>query len=282
MGVNINRLLGNGKFMVLGMKMQKPGTQEENTERQSDVENPSDAVRQQLIDDYTEIARLAGALAHEIKSPLSTIRLTMQVMAEDMQEPETQRERRAMDMARTVMKQCTRLENILNQFLMFAKAPSVKPVPSDMNTEVKSVLDFYRERAKRANIMVHEYLDPNLPSVMLDRDAFGCILWNLINNAEAAMISDGGGELIVRTYACPEKVALELIDNGCGMDANTMARIFDAFYTTKREGFGLGLPTVKKIVEAHHGLMDIQSELRRGTKFTLLFPVPPLLPADQG
>ena len=244
------------------------------------TETPSDSVRQQFIDDYTEIARLAGALAHEIKSPLSTIRLTMQVMAEDMEDPETQRERRALEMAGTVMKQCRRLENILNQFLMFAKAPSVNLEAANMNDEVKSVLDFYRRRAELANITVREYLAADLPSVMLDRDAFGSILWNLISNAESAMSQDGGGELTVRTYAIPEKVVLEVLDTGCGMTADTMSRIFDAFYTTKREGFGLGLPTVKKIVEAHHAMMDIQSELRRGTKFTLLFPVPPMLAGE--
>ncbi len=242
------------------------------------MDTPSDAVRQQLIDDYTEIARLAGALAHEIKSPLSTIRLTMQVMAEDMENPDTQRERRALDMARTVMKQCTRLENILNQFLLFAKAPAVHPEPSDINEEIRAVLDFYKEQAKKANIVIHDYLATDLPAVMLDRDAFGCVLWNLVNNAEAAMLSDGGGELIVRTYLMSDKVILEVIDTGCGMDAHTMAKIFDAFYTTKRDGFGLGLPTVRKILEAHHARMDIQSELRRGTKFTLFFPVPAMLP----
>ena len=115
-------------------------------------ENASDKSRQRLIDEYTEIARLAGALAHEIKSPLSTIRLTMEVLTEDLAEPETERERRTLNMAKTVVTQCRRLENILNQFLMFAKAPAVKPTPSDLNTEVRTIVDFYREKAKQKNI----------------------------------------------------------------------------------------------------------------------------------
>ncbi len=238
-------------------------------------ENASDKSRQRLIDEYTEIARLAGSLAHEIKSPLSTIRLTMEVLTEDLEHPETERERRTLNMAKTVVSQCLRLENILNQFLMFAKAPAVKPISSDLNVEVRSVMDFYREKAKSKNIEILTFLSPELPLVMLDKNAFGCVLWNLINNAEAAM--KDGGELLVRTYPVPEGVALDVIDNGCGMDAKTLDKLYDAFYTTKSNGFGLGLPTVRKIIEAHGAILEVQSELRRGTKFTIKFPAQPML-----
>ena len=242
-------------------------------------ENASDKSRQRLIDEYTEIARLAGALAHEIKSPLSTIRLTMEVLTEDLAEPETERERRTLNMAKTVVTQCRRLENILNQFLMFAKAPAVKPTPTDLNTEVRTIVDFYREKAKQKNIEILTFFAPELQPIMLDKDAFGCVLWNLINNAEAAM--KDGGELIVRTYPVPEGVALDLIDNGCGMDAETLEKLYDAFYTTKSSGFGLGLPTVRKIIEAHGAILEVQSELRRGTKFTIKFPAPPMISTEK-
>ena len=238
-------------------------------------ENASDKSRQRLIDEYTEIARLAGALAHEIKSPLSTIRLTMEVLSEDLEQPETERERRTLNMAKTVVTQCLRLENILNQFLMFAKAPAIKPTSSDLNAEVRAILDFYREKAKQKDIEILTFLAPALPPIKLDKDAFGCVLWNLINNAEAAMKK--GGELIVRTYPVPEGVALDLIDNGSGMDAQTLEKLYDAFYTTKSNGFGLGLPTVRKIIEAHGAILEVQSELRRGTKFTIKFPAPPMI-----
>ncbi len=238
-------------------------------------ENASDKSRQRLIDEYTEIARLAGALAHEIKSPLSTIRLTMEVLSEDLEQPETERERRTLNMAKTVVTQCLRLENILNQFLMFAKAPAIKPTPSDLNAEIRVILDFYQEKAKQKNIEILTFFAPTLPSIKLDKDAFGCVLWNLINNAEAAM--KNGGELIIRTYPVPEGVAMDLIDNGTGMDAQTLEKLYDAFYTTKSNGFGLGLPTVRKIIEAHGAILEVQSELRRGTKFTIKFPAPPMI-----
>ncbi|MBP3694847.1 MAG: sensor histidine kinase [Thermoguttaceae bacterium] len=238
-------------------------------------ENASGKSRQRLIDEYTEIARLAGALAHEIKSPLSTIRLTMEVLTEDLDQPETERERRTLNMARTVVTQCRRLESILNQFLMFAKAPAIKTAPSDLNAEVRSILDFYQEKAKQKNIEILTFLAPELPPIQLDKNAFGCVLWNLINNAEAAM--KDGGQLLVRTYLVPDGVALDLIDNGCGMDAQTLEKLYDAFYTTKSNGFGLGLPTVRKIIEAHGAILEVQSELRRGTKFTMRFPAPAMI-----
>ena len=86
-----------------------------------------------------------------------------------------------------------------------------------------------------------------------------------------------GGQLMVRTYPTQDGVALELIDNGSGMDATTLQRLYDPYYTTKKHGFGLGLPIVKRIIEVHHATIEVQSELRRGTKFTLRFPVLPQL-----
>ena len=212
-------------------------------------------------------------MAHEIRSPLSTIRLTMEVMAEDLQDPQTPKERRDRDMINTVIRQCHRLETMLAQFMKYAKATEIEPVPMDLNAEVQAVLQFYQEKAKAKNIEIVAYLTPNLPRVLLDGNAFETVLWNLINNADAAM--EDGGQLIVRTYLIPGGVALELIDNGCGMDATTLERLYDPYYTTKKHGFGLGLPIVKRIVDSHHATIDVQSALRHGTKFTLRFPVLP-------
>ena len=73
---------------------------------------------------------------------------------------------------------------------------------------------------------------------------------------------------------------MDLIDTGCGMDAETQAHVFDAFYSTKRGGSGLGLPTARKIIEAHGGRITLQSEVGRGTQFTIALPVPRRLPGD--
>ncbi len=137
---------------------------------------------------------------------------------------------------------------------------------------------FISPKARQSGVEVVAYLTPNLPTVLLDREAFHGAMLNLVLNAEQAM--PGGGQLVVRTYGAPDGVALDLIDAGCGMAPETRARVFDAFFSTKRGGSGLGLPTARKVIEGHGGQLVLQSELGRGTQVTLKLPVLPRLPAE--
>lgn len=235
-------------------------------------------LNQELIDRYTEIARLAGGLAHEIKNPLSTIRLNMDLLAEEFANPETPKERRALAKVRVVQRECQRLQELLDSFLDFAKVRRYQFKPTDLNQVVRQVLDLYRAKLQQAGIEVIDYLTSDLPLVLLDREAFESALSNLIINAEQAM--PNGGQLVVRTYCTPEGVALDLIDTGCGMDENTLAHIFDAFFSTKKGGTGLGLPTAKKIIEGHGGTIEVQSEVGTGTQFTIRLPAPRCIPAN--
>ncbi len=226
---------------------------------------------QRLVDQYTEIARLAGGLAHEIKNPLSTIWLNMELLAEDFGEADSPRDRRALGKVNVVQRECQRLQDLLDDFLNFAKAHRLNLRPSDLNVQVKEMLDFFRPKATEARIEVVDYLATDLPTVLLDREAFHGALLNLVLNAEQAM--PDGGQLVVRTYGTADGVALDLIDTGCGMDEKTRAQIFDAFFSTKRGGSGLGLPTTRKIIEAHGGRIVLQSELGHGSQFTIKLPI---------
>jgi two-component system sensor histidine kinase HydH len=111
-----------------------------------------------------------------------------------------------------------------------------------------------------------------MPRVMLDREAFRQALLNLIINAKQAM--PDGGQLVVRTASERDTVVVYLIDTGCGMDERTASRMFEAFFTTKPGGSGLGLPTTQKIVDAHGGRIGVQSEVGHGTQITIELPVP--------
>jgi signal transduction histidine kinase len=241
-------------------------------------ESSSTDVNQKLVDQYTEIARLAGGLAHEIKNPLSTIRLNMELLAEDMGDSEAPRDRRALAKVQVVQRECERLQQLLDDFLNFAKLRRLNLEPSNLNQQLRRMLDFFGPKAKEAGIEVVDYLASDLPTVLLDREAFHGALLNLVLNAEQAM--PGGGQLVVRTSAAGDRVALDLIDTGCGMDQRTCEQIFDAFFSTKRGGSGLGLPTARKIVEAHGGKISVQSEPGRGTQFTIKLPVLPRLAAE--
>ena len=228
----------------------------------------TDALRAQL----NELAELAGSLAHEIKNPLSVIRMNMELLAEDLHEAKSSEQRRALTKVEMVMKQCTRLENLLNDFLKFARVRQLDLSPGDLNEQVERVLDLYEPQARESHVEVVRYLDPELPTILLDEQALQAALVNLVKNALEAMPS--GGQLVARSRMTRSGVALDLIDTGHGMDDRTALQMFEAFYSTKPAGSGLGLPTAKKIIEAHGGRIGVQSELGRGTQFTLEFPTP--------
>lgn len=231
-----------------------------------------------LVDQYTEIARLAGGLAHEIKNPLSTIRLNMELLAEDFAEARSPQQRRALAKVEVVQRECQRLQDLLDNFLNYTKVRQIRLEPTNLNDQVRRVLDFFAPKAAKTGIDVIPYLATDLPSVLLDREAIHGALLNFVLNAQQAM--PDGGQLMVRTYAHGDRVALDLIDTGCGMDAKTRAHVFDAFFSTKQGGSGLGLPTARKIVEAHGGQITVESEPGRGTKFTIMLPVPPRIAAN--
>lgn len=230
---------------------------------------------------YAEFAALVGGLAHEIRNPLSTIRLNMELLAEDFEStdpasPTKQRDRRAKAKIELVRQECDRLQKLLGDFLDFARQESLTLEPGSLNDELSQLLDFFAPQAKDAGVEVVRYLDPELPKVRLDRETFRSAILNLLINAIQAM--ERGGQLMVRTRSSGLGVTIELIDTGPGMDEETLGKAFRAFYTTKQGGSGLGLPTARKIVEAHGGTIDIESAPGRGTKVAIWLPAPPRLP----
>ncbi len=235
---------------------------------------PIDELRKQ----YNELASLAGSLAHEIKNPLSTIRMNMELLNEDVQEIDTPESRRALQKIETVNRQCERLETMLNDFLRFTRLSSLELKPGSLNAQVSHVLDFFETQAKKQKVEIIRHLDSGLPGIKLDPQTLQAALINLVKNALEAMPE--GGQLLARTRITRTGVALDLIDTGCGMAANTLINMFKDFYTNKDHGTGLGLPTAKKIIEAHGGRINVQSEIDRGTHFTLHFPTLPRVGAN--
>jgi two-component system, NtrC family, sensor histidine kinase HydH len=220
--------------------------------------------------DYVELAEVAGGFVHDLKNHLSTLRLNLQLLAEDFQDPQTQRERRALERILRLQNECQRLVDISNEFLRFARVKDLELRPTSLGAVVEELTDFFGPMARSANIEIKSYVPPDLPPVALNRDMFKQALLNLLLNALQAMPNGGEITLLARTE--PDAVLFELIDTGRGMTPEVLAKAFRPFYSTRSGGTGLGLPTTRKIIESHGGSIAVQSEVGRGTKFTIRLP----------
>jgi two-component system sensor histidine kinase HydH len=223
---------------------------------------------------YAELAELAGSFIHEIKNHLSTLGLNLQLLAEDFAEPQSQRERRAHDRIQRLQGECQRLVDVSNDFLRFARIKDLKREPVDLAEVIDEMVDFFGPTARGSGIDIKLYLPADLPRLALDRELFKQALLNLMLNAQQAM-SDGG-TLTIQAGVEGDGVCLALIDAGPGMAPEVLAKVFRPFFSTKPGGSGLGLATTRKIVEAHGGRIEVQSEVGRGTKFTIHLPIKPV------
>lgn len=233
----------------------------------SEKPSPIDELRAQ----YEELAELAGSLAHEIKNPLSVIHMNIDLLSEDLAEWNAPESRRSIERVNIVREQCERMQALLRDFLRYARLRDIDLVPGSLNDQVDTVLRAYTAEAAKRGVEIKRYLDNDLPSIALHSDSLQAALMNLVKNALEATGRDG--QLMARTYSTKNSAALDLIDTGRGVDNNTILHMFEPFYTTKEGGSGLGLPTARKIIEAHGGRISVQSEVGRGTKFTLEFPI---------
>ncbi len=237
-------------------------------------------VTRRLRAQYAEISQLAGGLAHEIRNPLSTVRLNLDLLAEDFQDGESPRDRRVRQRVERLQHEVLRLQGILENFLRFARIQDLKLEDVDLNEIVEEIRDFYEPTAATKSIVMWTQLVADLPPTLLDADLFKQALLNLVLNAEHAMPS--GGELILTTRREGRWVILDVTDTGVGMTEEVRSRIFEAFFSTRSVGSGLGLPTTRKIVEAHGGTIHVQSEAGKGSQFTIRLPaeLPTSSPSD--
>lgn len=239
-------------------------------------------------DRYTELAELAGGFIHEVKNHLGTLKLQLELLAEDFQDAASPREKRACTKIQKLQDQCQRLEDTSKEFLAFARMNNLEREPCDLADVVDELIEFYTPTAEQAGIRILRLVPADLPLVLLNRDMFKQALLNLFLNAQQAMPQ--GGDLTIQasveTSLAPhhadenaqdegplDTVCLSIIDTGDGMTPDVTARIFRPFYSLRPGGTGLGLPTTRKIIEAHDGTIDVQSAVGRGTRFAIRLPL---------
>jgi signal transduction histidine kinase len=213
---------------------------------------------------------LAGGFIHEVKNHVSTLNLNLQLLADDFADPQNPRERRAKQRIDRVRNQAEKLVQISNDFLRFVRGRSLKTESTRIDDLAAELVDFFGPTAKAANIDIRLYAAPGVPPALLDRDLFRQALLNLMLNAEQAI--PDGGEIVLQTRSEGDTVCLDVIDTGKGIDPADLPKLFRPFHTTKPGGTGLGLATARKIVRAHGGEIEVQSEPGRGTKFTIRVP----------
>lgn len=218
----------------------------------------------------TELAELAGGFIHDLRNHISTVQLNLQLLTEDFADPQSPRERRALDRIERLRGECQRLVDFSNDFLRFARVKDLERVPTSLATLIDELVDFFTPMARSTAIDIRCYVPAELPPVLLDRTLFKQGLLNLLFNAQQAMPQ--GGAITIQAAVDGDDVVLSLIDSGMGMTPEVVEKAFKPFFSTRQGGTGLGLPTTRKIVQAHGGTITLESEPGKGTRFTIRLP----------
>jgi len=216
------------------------------------------------------LGELLAGLAHEVRNPLSTIGLNLQLISEDLAGTDDPRDRRTRKRLAVVEAEVRRLQGILEEFLRFARMPDLAAVPTDLNSLLQSVVDFSEPELRDRGISLRCYPGADVGMVDLDPGQVRAAVINLVRNAADAC-SDGG-DVIVSSRRDGDTVYVQVMDTGSGMTPEVLDKVFQPYFSTKKAGTGLGLPMVRRTVELHGGRVAVSSELGKGTQFTLAFP----------
>jgi signal transduction histidine kinase len=211
---------------------------------------------------------LAAGMAHEIRNPLAAIVNATALLTD---ETALTAEERASTLA-AIRSEARRLNRILSDFLQFARPQEARRIPGDLRHVVEHVSGLIRDdRARAPRVDVKVAVDPAVPRFAFDRDQLTQVLWNVALNGVESM--NGRGRLSMEVARRNGDVVLAVSDTGSGIASDRLARVFEPFYTGKPNGSGLGLTIAERIVAAHGGRIEIDSEPGRGTRVTMLFPL---------
>lgn len=216
-----------------------------------------------------ELGTLTGGLAHEIKNPLSTVQLNLQLLQEDL--PNDPGNTRLTNRLNTVRNETNRLREILDDFLRYAGRMEVEKKPVELNGLLDELVDFFAPQAQAQRVQLRLRKSPSPIIAAIDSRLIKQAMLNLMINAVHAMPQ--GGELIMSLDSTDNQALIDVIDTGPGIPADVVDKVFEAYYSTKKGGTGLGLPMAKRIAEAHGGRLSVKSEPGKGSDFTLALPL---------
>ena len=217
------------------------------------------------------LGEMATGLAHEIRNPLAGIAGVIEIIGRDLPSSSPARA-----VVKDVRQEIARINHIVTDLLQTARPHPPTVRKSDLNTTVEHAVMLGRQQAMAKSVEIALHKDSSLPEVEHDGDQIHQVLLNLLLNALQAIDSPAGvhhGKITVTVKPQGSMAVVEVSDNGRGIAPDHLPNIFRPFYTTKGDGTGLGLSLARRIVEDHHGRIDVSSALGRGTTFAVVLPL---------
>jgi len=236
------------------------------------TEKRSKEARLRRAESLASLTTLAAGVAHEIKNPLGSMGIHLQLIQKKIAGKECIEARDIEQHLGVLNEEVDRLNRIVVDFLFAVKPMDTILEDGDVNRVIEELLQFVHPELDQAGVVIESNLSPGLPMLRIDARYIKQALLNLIKNAVAAM--PGGGRLGVQTLRSGDEVLLRISDTGAGIPDEIMDKIFEPYFTTKPFGTGLGLTIVFKIVKEHFGDISVQSRVGEGTTVTLALPVP--------
>jgi len=225
-------------------------------------------LKTQRMSAWKEVAR---RIAHEIKNPLTPIKLSAQRLRKKYLDRFPQEDTVFDECTMTIIKQVDDLKNLVNEFSNFARMPAANPSPNDLNEIVGEVMALYKSGQRK--VKIESSVDQRLPVLDIDRDQIKRVLINLIDNAVAAVEEEGVVSVETHFLEDLKLARLEVADTGGGIQAEIKQRLFEPYFSTKKTGTGLGLAIVSNIISDHNGYIRVRDNQPRGTRFVIELPV---------
>jgi len=232
-------------------------------------EDLSEIQRAQRMAAWREVAR---RIAHEVKNPLTPIQLSAQRLNKRYGSLLGKEDGGIFQgCTEMIIKQVEELKTLVNEFSNFARMPASLPVPGDIRTIIGEVLSLYKEAHRNIRIVFQE--KNRSPILDLDREQMKRVMINLLDNSIAAIEGEGEIAIILSFDKVLQMVRIEVVDNGKGISPDHKSRLFEPYFSTKKQGTGLGLAIVSSIVSDHDGFVRVQDNKPKGTRFIIELPV---------
>ncbi|MDB4958653.1 MAG: integral rane sensor signal transduction histidine kinase [Myxococcales bacterium] len=216
------------------------------------------------------VGKMAAMITHEVRNPLSSIGLNTELLEEELSESVGGEEARQLCSA--IHREVDRLTAITEEYLAFGRLPKPKLAHEPVNPMIDALGTFVREDLAAKQVKLAVELGPGDLIALCDPAQLRQCLVNLVRNASDAVATKGGGKVILRTHRAGDRVVIEVEDDGVGIPADVLPRLFDPFFSTKEGGNGLGLALTQQIVRDHGGELTVESTAGRGTTFRLSVP----------